>query len=314
MAEPLHQIGVLVADVDAAGIGHLAVDYGDFPVIPVVEVDAVYITMYRIEHLHLNTSALNGLEGLVGQAGQISEIVEDDMDFHAGGHPLFQRGKDSVPDPAFRQNVVFQENIDLRFLEMGDQIVKKRRAVSEIPGGGVAVQQKAPLLKVGGHPSPGRGPVGEPGEIRLAGHPQAFPLGDGRDLPQTELFGLVGSTPQAEQDHARHRQRQQQAHPHQLIAGTAGPLIDPDGDDGTGKLQNAVNIACLLTQEVGQQQRCGDLSQHRQHTHADAGHSGDPALYPFLRIGYILMHGPAPPCFCLRCTQKRTGDFYYYIQ
>ena len=53
VAEADDQVGVFIRYVDASGIGNASINDGDFPVIPVVEVNTIDITVDRIEHLHL---------------------------------------------------------------------------------------------------------------------------------------------------------------------------------------------------------------------------------------------------------------------
>ena len=89
MAETDNEVRVFVGDVDAAGIGVLPVYDGNFPVVPVVEIDTVHIAVDRVEHLHFNARVLKRLERFIGKAGQVAEIVEGDMDFHPGGGPFF---------------------------------------------------------------------------------------------------------------------------------------------------------------------------------------------------------------------------------
>ena len=181
---------------------------------------------------------------------------------------------------------------------MADQVLEKFRALLEVYGAGVPVEQKTPLFQVRRQPAPGRGLPPEPGQIDLAGHALAFPLGDGGHLPEAELLGLVGPAPEAEENHAGHRHGQQQAHPHQLIGGAAGPLIDPDGQRRAGDEQQGVDKAGILRQKKGDQQGGGDLGNYRQRAHGDAGGGGNFPFGPLLyrgNMGNVFMHKAAPP-------------------
>ncbi len=61
MAEADEQVGVLISDVDAAGVGVHPVNDGDLPVVPVVEVNPIHVAVDWIEDLHLHASVLQGL-------------------------------------------------------------------------------------------------------------------------------------------------------------------------------------------------------------------------------------------------------------
>ena len=234
--------------------------------------------MDGVEHLHLDARVLHGLKGGVGQPGEIAEVVEDDAHLHARRGPLFQHGKDPVPDLALCQDIVLQKDIDLRLPQVVDEIVKKRGAVGKITGSGIAVEGKPLFGQKGGQSAPlGRLPA-QTGDVVFAVHPHALPLPDGGDLPQAQALCLMGAAPQAKEDHAGNRQSQQKAHPHQLIAGAAGAQIHPDSRHRAGKLQNCVKITHLFPQELGQQQRHGDLCNDGKGTHGKAGKSGNAPL------------------------------------
>ena len=292
MAETDDQVGIFVGDVDAAGIGHPAVNDSDLPVVPVVEVDAVHIPVDRVENPHLDPRVLNVLQGIICQAGQITEVVKNQIDLHPGRSPLLQHAEDAVPDLSLCQDVILHEDGVLRLCQVGDQVLKKGSAVPEIPGCGVSVHRKPLLLQIGCQPPPGGRLAAQAGQIGLTGHFLALPLRDGRDLPQTQLLGLVGPTPQAEQNHTGHRQHHQQTHPGQLIAGTARPLVDPDSRQGSCQFQKAVYIAGLFLEEISQQQCGGDLGKNCQRTHGDAGCRGDLPLDSFR--GHLVMHRAHP--------------------
>ena len=132
---------------------------------------------------------------------------------------------------------------------MGDQILKKVRALFEINGVRIPIEEESPFLQVRRQPAPGRGLPPETGQVDFAGHTLALSAGDGGYFPEAELFDLMRSAPQAEQNHAGHRHSQQQAHPHQLIGGTAGTLIYPDGHRRSGDQQQSVDKAGVFRQE-----------------------------------------------------------------
>ena len=125
---------------------------------------------------------------------------------------------------------------------MGDQIVKKRGAIWKIAGPGVAVEQEVPLLQIGRQPPPGGGLPAQPGHVGGALHPGALPLRR-QAGPSAGSGSWPGGVPphSQKQDHAGHRQRQQQAHPHQLVGGASRPLVHPDGHHGAGQLQNKID-------------------------------------------------------------------------
>ncbi len=298
VAEADNQVGVFVGKVDASGVGVLPVDNGNFPVVPVVEIDAVHIAVDGVEGLDLDARILEGLEGLVGEAGEVAEVVEGDVDFHPGGGPLLQNGEDAVPELPLRQDVVFQEDIKFRLLQALNQVLEELCALLEIDGAGVPVEQEAPLFQIGRQPPPGRGLPAKAGQVDFAGHALALPAGDGGHLLKAELLDLMGPAPEAEQNHAGHRHGQQQAHPHQLVGGAARPLIDPDGHGSTGDEQQSVNKAGVLRQEEGDQQGGDDLGDHRQRAHGDAGGGGNLPLDPLLNrgdMGNVLVHRASPP-------------------
>ena len=88
MSEALHPVGVLVPDVDAAGVGHVPINDRDLPVVAVVKIDAADIFVDRVEYLHLNTGLPHGAQHFVRKPGQRPEIVHNDVNFHAMGRPL----------------------------------------------------------------------------------------------------------------------------------------------------------------------------------------------------------------------------------
>ena len=271
----------------------LPVDDGDLPVIPVVEVDAVHIAVDGVEHLHLDAGVLQGPEGIVGKAGEIAEVVEDDPHLHAGGGPLPQDGEDPVPDLPLRQDIILQEDIDLRPPEMVDQVVKEHVPLREIAGLRTAVEEELPLLQIGGQPSPGGRAAAQALDIDVTGHAGALPLRRRSHLPQAQALGLMGAAPQEEEDHAGYRQRQQKAHPHQLVGGTAPPLVHPDSHHGARQLQEHIDEVGLLRQQRRQSQGQHDLGDDRQRADGNAGEGGDPPLRPLLGLGRssLLGHG-----------------------
>ena len=139
MAEADVQVGILIGDIDAAGVGPDTIDDSDLPVIPIVEIDSVYITMHRIEHLHLDTGTLHLLQGIIRQAGEIAKVVKNDADFHTGRGPLLQHLKYFIPDLSLGQDIILHKDIDFCLLQMLDQIPEKVTAVSEILGAAVPV-------------------------------------------------------------------------------------------------------------------------------------------------------------------------------
>ena len=167
---------------------------------------------------------------------------------------------------------------------MSQQVLKKLLTAFHVVDLGVAVEQKAPLVEVACQTAPVRGLAAQAGEIRLALHPLALPLADGSHLLQAQALGLAAAAPKQKQQHARHRQGQQQTHPRQLIGGAAGPVVDPDGNDGAHKDQTAVDEAGFLPEEIGQQCAGNDLGQDGQRAEQDAGGRGDPPLPPFCCI------------------------------
>ena len=282
MAEALHAVGVLVADVDAAGISRIPVNDRDLPMVPIVEVKAADIPMDRIENLHLDTGIPYGLQRLVGKAGQRAEVVYNQVDLHPGCGPFPQSGEDLIPDRALRQNVILHKNIGFRLLQMLHEILKERLALLKIGGVGISVKPEFPLLKIGRQPSPRRAAAGQRRMIHAAEHLHALPLRDRRNRLQALLLGLMRPAPEAEEDHAGYRQNQQQAHPAQLIGGAAGTLIDPDCHHNADELQECIYEAGFLFQKMHQQQCHRDLRQHRQGAHQQTGRGGDPPLCPFM--------------------------------
>ena len=265
MAEAADAVGVLVADVDAPGIGPVPVDDGDLPVVPVVEVEPVHVLVDGVEDLQLDAAVLDGLQHGVREPGDVAEVVEDDLDLHPGGGPLPEDGEDPVPDLPFRQDVILQEDVGLGLGQVLNEVVEELRPVPEVVGVGIAVEPEVPLLEVGGHPPPVGQLPGEPGEVRLAGLDDGAALrGHGNPL-QAEILGLVQSAPEAEEDDARHRHEKEQAHPAELVGGAPRAGVDPDGKARAHELQRAVDIAGPLLKEGGEGQGGEDLQQKQQH-------------------------------------------------
>ena len=186
---------------------------------------------------------------------------------------------------------------------MGHHVVKILGAVAEIPGGGIGIEQEAPLLQVGSQTAPGRVLPPQLSDTGLALPPGALLDGRRRHLPHAQGLGLVSAAPQDEQQHPRHGNRQQQAHPHQLVGGAFASGIDPHGHNGAHQLQYAVDNAGVRVEEHGQQQSEGDLDQHHDHAHGNAGGRGDPPLRPLWDIR--LSHRPAPPCSFIKPSPDR---------
>ena len=115
-------------------------------------------------------------------------------------------------------------------------LMKYFESVTEIRGGGIPVQPEFPFLKIGRQPPPCRAAAAQGRLIHIAEHSLALPLRYGRHRLQAQLLGLMCSPPDAKENHARHRQRQQQTHPAQLIGWTSCPQIDPNSHNGADKL------------------------------------------------------------------------------
>ena len=261
VAEAADTVGILVADVDAPGIGPMPVDDGDLPVVPVVEVEPVHVLVDGVEDLQLDAAVLDGLQHGVREPGDVAEVVEDDLDLHSGGGPLPEDREDAVPDLPLRQDVVLQEDIGLGLGQMLDEVVEERRPVRKVVGVGIPVEPEIPLLKVGGHPSPVGELPAQPGEVGLAGLDDGAPLRGHGDPPQAEVLGLVQPAPEAEEDDARHRHEKQEAHPAQLIGRAPRAGVDPDGKARAHQLQRAVDIAGPLLEEGREGQGGEDLQQ-----------------------------------------------------
>ncbi len=164
---------------------------------------------------------------------------------------------------------------------MGNQVLKKLRALRKILCAGILVQQEASFLQIRGQASPGRRTAPESGQVSLALPPLTFPMGRRRDPPQAELFCLMGPAPETEQNHPRDRQGQKQAHPNQLIRRAARPLVDPDGKNCADQLQKRIDQAGRFEQEMCQQQ-CGYyLRNYCQGAHRQAGEGRDISFCQF---------------------------------
>ena len=95
----------------------------------------------------------------------------------------------------------------------------------------------------------------------------------------------MGSAPEAKQHGSGDGHRQKQAHPDQFIGGTAGPLVDADGQDGSDQQEERVDVADVFLKENGQQKGGENLGQDRQDTERDAGCSGDTPFNVFVFYG-----------------------------
>ena len=118
----------------------MSINHRNFPVVPVVEVDAVHIAVNRIEYLHLNSRVLHSLERCVRKTGQIAKVIKNYVDLYAGSGPLSQHRKHPVPKLPLCQDIVLQENIDLCLGEMFNQIIKKGLAIAKILGLRVSIE------------------------------------------------------------------------------------------------------------------------------------------------------------------------------
>ena len=301
----VHDVGILVTDIDAAGIGPVAVDDGDLPVIPEIKIDPIHIAMHGIEYFHFNACVLNFLQCFIGKTGQISEIIKNDANLYALLHPTAQHIKDPVPDLAFRKDIVLQKNIGFRLLHMGNQIFQKLRAVAHIMHLRILVDQKAPLLQIGGKASPRRIPAVQPCQILCAGTAGRLFFCRRRNLAQAQRFGLLGTSPQDKQDHAGYRQQKQQTHPAEFIGGASMAGIDPDSDHHCDHLQRTVNKAVILVQEPGQQNGKRDLDTNHQYTHSHTGSCRDSPLDP-LRTWFTHVRLLLPP----QTARGRNLSFY----
>ena len=261
VAETADAVGVLVSDVDPAGVGPVPVDDGDLPVVPVVEIKPVHILVDGVEDLQLDAAVLNGLEHRVREPGDVAEVVKDDLDLHPGSGPLPEDCEDPIPDLPLRQDVVLQENVSLGLCQVLDKVIEEGRPVPEVLRVGIAVEPKAPLLEVGRHSPPvGKLPV-EADQIRFAALDDGTALRGHGDHLQAEALGLVHPAPETEKDDARHRHEKEKTHPAELVGGASGAGVDPDGEARAHDLQRAVDIAGLLLQQGGEGQGGKDLQQ-----------------------------------------------------
>ena len=124
-AEALDDIGVLVGNIGAAGVGDIAVDAGDLPMVAVVEVQAVHIVVYRIEDDDLHPGTAQRLHLLRRHTHHAAEIVEDQLDLYALPTLTPQNIRQAIPQLALRHDEVLQKDEALRPLHGVQHILQE---------------------------------------------------------------------------------------------------------------------------------------------------------------------------------------------
>ena len=237
VAEALLGVDIFVREVHAAGVGHIAVDDHDLPVVAVVHHQR-HQRHHRVERDAADMAALHPDDEVAGQAQQTAEIIVDQPHVHAlGGFPL-EDGLDAVPHRARLYNEEFEKDKFFRPFQVFQKPGVHGLAAGEIVSGGVLPRRVGAVglhvmaqiflhaVQRVGLVRPGR-KVGRVGLLHLP-HPGAEPLGRG-----LVAKGQI-------QRPAQQRQQADEDDPADLIGAV---LVFPDEvehDDDAQRLEQAV--------------------------------------------------------------------------
>ena len=250
VAEALDEVGVLVGDIGAAGIGHVAVHAGDLPVVAVVEVQAVDIVVNGVEYLHLHAGVLQLLHLLVGHTHHAAEVVENELDLHSLPALAAEDLRQAIPYLPLGHDEILHKNEPLGGVQHRQHIVEVCLAGGQIVQLRVPVERESLSVEIGGHGVPlGRGlpqllQIGA-GELLLRQR-----LLDGHRLLQTQALGRPVAVPQQVEDQPHHRHEQHQNDPAHFVAGGAGARPYPHGHHARQQLQHRIGQRHALLQKV----------------------------------------------------------------
>ena len=135
-------VDILVGQVDAAGEGNLAVDGDDLPMIPVVLLEGQQ-GAEGVKYGAFNAHLPELLGKMRGQQEETAEIIVHDPHTNTLGGLAPQYIQDLIPHFAFLDDEKLQENVLLRFLQLGQQCGKHILAQGEIGHPGAIVNGKA---------------------------------------------------------------------------------------------------------------------------------------------------------------------------
>ena len=234
----LHGVDILVRQIDAAGEGHLSVDDGDLPVIPVVLFDRQE-GLEGIEYSGLNAIFFEG-SGVIGRQGQkAAHVIIKDTHQNALGGLALQDFQNAVPHDALLQNEGFYENVMLRPLQLRQQRLQHPLA------GGKVVRLRLPIDREFGVVLKIADQGGMCRELLCCLFPAVHPQPEMRcELPLHRLDRAAhppGGTLEIEQqihDPAKQRKHQHQHDP----GGLEGTLVPPgDNVDGDGEAGQRVD-------------------------------------------------------------------------
>ena len=284
IAEALDDIGVLIGDIGAAGVGDVAVHAGDLPVVAVVEVEAVHIVVHRVEYHDLHTGVLQLFQPLIGHTHHAAEVVKQQLDLHAQAALAAEDVGQPVPYLALGHDEVLQENEPLRLLQPVHHIVEIRLAGGQIRHLGIAEQRGVLAAEIIRH----RIPLGR-------GLAQLFQIGpcdlllgkrfsDRHGFLQVQALGLAVAAPQQIQDEPHHRHEQYQDDPAHLIAGGAGARPDTHGHDTGQQLQHGIGQRHALLEQVTEDHHQGYLRQQQHRHQHKAQRGGYAAFRPLLYL------------------------------
>ena len=256
--------------------------------VAVVEVQPVHILVHRVEHHDLHADGLQGVGLLAAEAHHAAEIVKEELDLHALRPLAAEDGQHPVEEVATGHDIVLQEDEPLRLLQMGQQVVEIRLAGVQIHRLRAVVQGEAVALHIAGQAAPLRLtlPQGRHGGTALGRLGGA--LGGKGQLFQRQALGAALAVPQPVEDQARHRHRQDQQYPANLIAAAAGTGIDPHGAEQCQDLQQGIGHGHPLLQELGKADDQGDLGQQQDRHQRQAQSRADPAFCLLLYL--VLLH------------------------
>ena len=289
IAEAFDQVGVLVGDIGAAGVGNISIHAGDLPVVAVVEVQPVDVVVHGVEYPDLHPSVLQRVYFFVGHTHHAAEIIKDQLDLYALTALAAEDIRQPIPYLAFGHDKVLQEDEPLGRIQCGEHILQIRLTGGQIAQRRVAVQVKALAAEIRCQRIPlGRGlaqlfQIGA-GELLLRQR-----LLDGHRLLQAQALGRPVAVPQQIEDQPHHRHEQHQNDPAHLITGGPGAGPDTHGHHTGQQLQYRIGQRHALLEQVAEADHQRDLrqKQHRHHHQPQGG--GYTALCSLLYLW--LSHG-----------------------
>ena len=262
VAEALDEIGVLVGDVHAAGVGDVTVDAGDLAVVAVVEVQAVHILVHGVEDEYLDAHLAQTVDRLAGKALDVAEVVENNLDLnplaHLGAEDLFKL----IPELSLSQNEVFKEDEALSLGCAVDEITQQNRALGQVRDRGILIELEVAAAEVVCRARPSGQLARELVDGNLTAHAHALRLVRKALGVLRQMALLRRAAPEEPENHTHRRGQQKQDEPDELIGKLTWFIVDMHRKEQRANLYDAVGQRQILLHKVGDGDNKADL--HRK--------------------------------------------------